>query len=118
MLPIIKRASTVASATVLGWLTAVTPAFAGIFGDVPDIGGATDARAGTISVIKGILNFMALVAVVIIVIAGIRLVVSQGDETAVGTGKKTILFAVIGLIVILLASAIVDFIATEIVDQI
>jgi len=113
MLPTLKRTTTAATATAIGWLTAIPLAAADIFGDVPDIGGATDAREGTISVVKGILNFMALIAVVIIVVAGIRLVISQGDETAVEKGKKTILFAIIGLIVILLASAIVDFIASE-----
>jgi hypothetical protein len=49
--------------------------------------------------------------VVVIVIAGIRLVVSSGDEGAVDKAKKTILFAVIGLIIILLANAIVSIVA-------
>ena len=54
---------------------------------------------------------MALVAVIIIVIAGIRLVISQGEEEAKDKAKKTIFYAIIGLIVILFAQAIVSIIA-------
>jgi hypothetical protein len=85
----------------------------GVFGDNPgdDLNLADDARAGVVDILSGVLDFMALVAVVVIVIAGIRMVVSSGNEDATGAAKKTILWAVIGLIVILLAGAIVDFIA-------
>ena len=62
---------------------------------------------------KKILTFMALIAVVFIVIAGIRLVISQGEEAEKDKAKKTILFVIIGLVVILLAQGLVDFIATQ-----
>ena len=54
---------------------------------------------------------MALIAVIFIVIAGIRLVVSQGEEQEKDKAKKTILYVIIGLVVILIAQAIVSFIA-------
>jgi uncharacterized membrane protein len=54
---------------------------------------------------------MALVAVVFIVIAGIRLVISQGEEAEKDKAKKTIFFVIIGLVLILLAQGIVAFIA-------
>ncbi len=87
-----------------------------LFGTVPDIGGVSgtnpDAiRSGIIRVIEIVLSFMALIAVVVIVIAGIRLVVSQGEETEKDKAKKTIFYAIIGLVVILLAQAIVGFVA-------
>jgi len=89
------------------------PAMAQLFGPSPAIGGATDIRQTVIDIIKKILTFMALVAVVFIVIAGIRLVISQGEEAEKDKAKKTILFVIVGLIVILLAQAIVEFIATQ-----
>ena len=115
----IQSVSLRASAALVGVAGLATKAHAqplgaqtsGIFGSIPDFGGVTDIRGGVTSVIESILNFMALIAVVIIVIAGIRLVISQGDEGAVDTAKKTILYALIGLIIILLAGAIVDFVA-------
>lgn len=82
-------------------------------GPVPDIGGnpnSTSIRATILNVLQTVLNFMALLAVVMIVIAGIRYVFSQGEQEATDKARKTIVFAVIGLIIILLASAIVSFV--------
>ena len=45
-----------------------------------------------------------------IIIAGFRYVISQGDSGAVTSAKNTILYAVIGLIVAIFAWAIVDFV--------
>lgn len=85
---------------------------ANTIGNIPDIGtGNADIRATVVKIIKEVLNFMALVAVVLIVIAGIRLVVSQGEEAEKDKAKKTIIYVVIGLIVIVLARAIVEFVA-------
>ncbi|MFA7681472.1 MAG: TrbC/VirB2 family protein, partial [Candidatus Peribacteraceae bacterium] len=102
------------SAATFCLVASVPTAFAGIFGEVPDIGaGSGDNVRGTITgILKTILSYMALVAVIVIVLAGIRMVVSQGDEGAVDKAKKTLLYAIIGLIIILLASAIVTIIAS------
>lgn len=83
-------------------------------GPVPDYGGADvdegDLRVTVLDILGKILMFMALVAVIFIVIAGIRLVVSQGDEGEKDKAKKTIIYVIVGLIVIILASAIVSFV--------
>ena len=116
MTTLIKRTSQ-ATAAGLAWLAYVPFAAAGlatgdVFGSVPDIGGATDPRTAILRILKSVLNFLALIAVVVIVIAGIRLVISSGDEGAVDKAKKTILYAIVGLIIILLASAIVEFVVS------
>ncbi len=113
MLPSIKRIGTTASATAISFFISANGAMAQLFGPVPDIGGTSNIRTAVVNVIKKILTFMALVAVVIIVIAGIRLVVSQGEEAEKDKAKKAILYTIIGLIVILLAQAIVDFVANQ-----
>lgn len=92
-----------------------TKAHAQIFGEIPDIGGVDGSdtesiRSGLLRVLEIILSFMALIAVIIIVIAGIRLVISQGEEQEKDKAKKTIFYAIIGLVVILLAQAIVGFV--------
>ncbi len=105
----------VQSGMVLTSLLAAPSAWAqGTFGPLPNIPGPTAADEGSIrdvilSVLNFVLNFLALVAVVVIVIAGIRLIVSQGEEEPREKAKKTIIYVVAGLIVILLAKVIVNF---------
>ncbi len=69
--------------------------------------GNTDLRTKIIQIVQTVLSYMALAAVVVIVIAGIRLVVSQGEEDQKEKAKKTIIYAVVGLIIILLAKGLV-----------
>jgi len=56
--------------------------------------------------------FLALgaVAVIMIIVGGFQYATSQGDYGAVGKAKNTILYAVIGLVVALLAAGIVTFV--------
>lgn len=103
-----------ASAAVMTFIWSVT-AHADFLGDVPDVGSGTgDIRETTLNVLSSVLNFMALVAVVVIVIAGIRLVVAGSDDQQRDKAKKMVIYAIIGLIVIILASAIVSFVAETI----
>ena len=79
-----------------------------IFGEVPAIGGLTDPRSGVLDLLRGVLNFMALVAVVVIVL--VVLIAPFSGDQAGDKLKKGILYVIIGLIIILLASAIVGFV--------
>lgn len=54
------------------------------------------------------------VSVLMIIIGGIRYVTSNGDQSAITSAKNTILYAVIGLIVAILAYAIVSFVIVNI----
>jgi hypothetical protein len=65
---------------------------------------------GMVSLALGIL---AGVAVIMIVIGGIRYVTSNGEAAHVKSAKDTILYAVIGLVVAILAYAIVNFVMTS-----
>ena len=64
----------------------------------------------TETIINTILYIIGIVAVVMIVIGGFRYVTSQGDASAVTGAKNTIMYAVIGLVVAILAYTIVNFI--------
>lgn len=66
-----------------------------------------DFRGTVVSYLNYFLGFLGLLAVVMIVYAGILLVTAQGEEEQVGKGKKIIMWAAIGLIVIMLSFAIV-----------
>ena len=60
-----------------------------------------------ILVINWILGFVGLVAVVMLVYGGFTYVISGGDEQKLESAKNTIIYAVIGIVVVLLAFVIV-----------
>ena len=60
-------------------------------------------------IVNVLLSFVALVAVIMIIFGGVRYILSAGDEDAAKTAKRIILYAVIGLLVIGLSAAVVNF---------
>ena len=60
-------------------------------------------------VIETLLFIIGAAAVIMLIVGGIRYVVSSGDQNAVTGAKNTILYAIIGLVVAFLAFAIVRF---------
>lgn len=80
-------------------------------GDAGAIVGATDVRGTVIEIIKKVLSYMALAAVAVIVIAGILLIFSGGNDESKERAKRIVLFAIAGLIVILLARGLVQVMA-------
>lgn len=51
-----------------------------------------------------------IVAVVVIVLAGLKYVTSAGDPGKVATAKNAILYALVGLILVILSFTIVNFV--------
>lgn len=72
--------------------------------------GTADLKTTVINVIQWVLGILALVAVIMIIIGGVMLMTPTNEEKA-EKAKKVITAAVIGLIVVLLAWAIVIFVA-------
>lgn len=70
------------------------------------------ATSMTKTVVNTMLFILGIIAVIMIVIGGIRYVVSGGDSSAITGAKNTILYAVVGLVVAILAYAIVNFVIT------
>lgn len=62
------------------------------------------------NVINTILLVLGMIAVIMIVIGGIRYTTSNGDSGAVKSAKDTILYSVVGLVVAILAFSIVNFV--------
>lgn len=73
-------------------------------------GGTGNLRASVWFILTKILSYMGLAAVVVIVIAGIFLIVGGGSDESRQKALKIVMYTLIGLIVILLASAFVRFI--------
>lgn len=80
-----------------------------------DAGGSSGmTQEGLSSVIGTIINFVlgivGMICVVIIIVGGITYATSQGDAGKVSKATKTLLYGVVGLVVCLLAFAIVNFV--------
>ena len=61
-------------------------------------------------VINIILYVVGVLSVVMIIIGGIRYTASAGDQAAVTKAKNTILYGIVGLVIALLAYAIINFV--------
>lgn len=66
------------------------------------------------NVVNILLFIIGAVAVVMIIIGGIRYTTSNGDQAQVTSAKNTILYAVVGLVVAAAAYAIVGFVIKNI----
>lgn len=67
--------------------------------------------SGTISMITNVMLYIVgAIAVIMIVFGGLRYVVSGGSSTQITAAKNTILYAVIGLIIAIMAYAIINFV--------
>lgn len=77
-----------------------------------DNGVAAGTSLGEIAtlVIRLLLTLSGIVAVVLIIIGGFQFILSRGSEEAATKGKKTLTYAVIGLIVVIMSFVIVSVI--------
>jgi hypothetical protein len=67
-------------------------------------------------IINTLIFAIGIVAVVMIIMGGISYATSQGDPAKVKKGKDTILYGVIGVVVSLLAFAIVNFVLDALIN--
>lgn len=63
-----------------------------------------------LNVIRVVLNYMAIIAVVAIIIAGIYMIVSLGNDEQIEKAKKIIKYTIIGLVIILFSRILVSLI--------
>lgn len=75
---------------------------------------ASDIEVIAGGIIRGFLGLLGIVFVVLIVYAGFTWMTAQGNEEKVNMAKKLIVQATIGLIVILAAYAITEFIISNV----
>lgn len=63
-------------------------------------------------IINVIVGVLGVVAVAVIILGGVYYVTSQGEAAKIARAKNTILYGIVGLVVALLAFAIVNFVLT------
>ena len=66
------------------------------------------------AIISSVVGVLGIVAVIVIIIGGIQYMISAGDANKVKKAKDTILYGIIGLIVVILAWAIVNFVINNV----
>ena len=84
-------------------------------------GGSCDNGAATLTlnnIIRRIINILSavvgIVAVIMIIVGGFRYITSGGSDTSVTSAKNTILYAIIGLVIVALAQILVRFTLSKI----
>ncbi len=79
---------------------------------------AVDAEGNVNSLIADVINIFSLVvgvvSVIMIIIGGFRYITSGGDSSNVSNAKNTILYAIIGLVIVALAQFIVRFVLSRV----
>lgn len=76
--------------------------------------GAADEVNNIIATVINIFSLVVgVVSVIMIIIGGLRYITSGGDSGNVGNAKNTILYAIIGLVIVALAQIIVKFVLSK-----
>lgn len=79
---------------------------------------STEAQDTVNSILTLVINIFSLVvgvaAVIMIIVGGLRYIISGGDSGNVQSAKNTILYAIIGLVVVALAQFVVKFVLSKV----
>ncbi len=112
-----KKLLTTVSSTIGSSLFFMNNALAA--GNLPDPGpiNGLESQAGDsasvtaiiIKIITYILDLILIIGIVYVIIAGLRLIVSGGDEGEKDKAKQTIIYVIVGIIVVIFARVIVNF---------
>ncbi len=81
----------------------------------------TDATTKINDIVHTIVNLLSaivgIVAVIMIIVGGFRYITSGGNDTSVTAAKNTILYAVIGLVIVALAQVLVRFTLSKLTNS-
>ena len=120
MKKIIKQLAAVAVVPVVGATIGLNSATAGA--QVDEINKGIDAIGGSsstatlqvndivLAVVNWLLFAVGVISVIMLIVGGIKYATSAGDSNKVTSAKNTIMYAIIGLAVAVLAFAIVGFV--------
>lgn len=67
------------------------------------------------NIVNTMIFIVGTVSVLMIVVGGLRYVLSGGDSSATTSAKNTILYAIIGVVVALMAYAIINFVVIRLI---
>lgn len=116
MKKISKMLATGMSAVMLGFLYSKS-VLAGSYENITagldktqDAAGGLEMNGVIKTIITTMLFVVGILAVIMIIYGGIRYVTAHGDKTQVASAKDTVVYAVVGLVVAIVAYALVDWV--------
>jgi len=86
----------------------------------PASGNCTTSKgsASPESIVATVVNILSIVvgviAVIMIIIGGIRFVLSGGDSNATNSARNTVLYALVGIVVVFMAQILVKFVLNKV----
>ena len=99
-------------------------ALAKVFGEaigthVKTVGGESENKlvSNIESILQGVIGVLGLACVVVMIIGGVNYMTSSGDTQKVKKAKDTILYGLIGLVVCVLAFALVNWVIGTVLGQ-
>ncbi len=126
MKQIIKQMAVMVTLLLLPILAAGSPAYAAcgtssssksqVLNGIGVTGGNCDTSGvgNTVAAVTSILSYVVgAVAIIMIIVGGFRYITSGGDSGKVGSAKNTLIYAIIGLVIVALAQLIVNLVLTK-----
>ncbi len=82
------------------------------------LGTSTDVRQAIINIVQFILGFLGLIAVIIVLYGGFQWMTAAGNEEKVSSARATLTAGLIGLVIILAAYALTQFVIGTVANQV
>ena len=83
-----------------------------------DASGCRGGGTALNTTVRAILNILSVIvgvaAVIMIILSGLRYITSGGDASKVGAAKSSLIYALIGLVIVALAQVIVHFVFAKV----
>ena len=79
------------------------------------VSNTNDLQANVTNIINGVIGILGFACVVVMIVGGVQYMTSAGDTGKVTKAKNTILYGLIGLVICVLAFAIVNFVINNII---
>ena len=77
--------------------------------------GTKDLREGVMSIIRVLLGFLGIIAIIIMLYGGFVWMTAGGNEEKVSQAKKVISAGIIGLVIIFVSFAIAEFVISNLI---
>ncbi len=69
-----------------------------------------DVQSIILEIINWLINFAAVLSVIMIIVSGFQYIFSFGDEKKVGRATSSLVFAIVGMILAFIAPLVIQFI--------
>lgn len=77
-----------------------------------------DGSVGLNSVVSATINILSIivgiVAVIMIMLAGFKYITASGDSNKISSAKNTLIYAIVGLVIVALSQSLVKFVLSKI----